>query len=79
MGRTNKLVDGCYSFWQGGLFSLLQRMAPELLRQTGNPYPLSNTLSPMVVPSFPSEHPVDLAKQAEQASSKAQVIFPLNE
>uniref|UniRef100_A0A6B2L6D9 Protein farnesyltransferase subunit beta n=1 Tax=Arcella intermedia TaxID=1963864 RepID=A0A6B2L6D9_9EUKA len=22
-GRTNKLVDGCYSFWQGGLFALL--------------------------------------------------------
>ncbi|KAJ3058053.1 hypothetical protein HK102_010715, partial [Quaeritorhiza haematococci] len=24
-GRTNKLVDGCYSFWQGGLFALLER------------------------------------------------------
>jgi protein farnesyltransferase subunit beta len=23
MGRTCKLVDGCYSFWQGGLFPLL--------------------------------------------------------
>ena len=22
-GRTNKLVDGCYSFWQGGLLPLL--------------------------------------------------------
>ena len=22
-GRTNKLVDGCYSFWQGGTFPLL--------------------------------------------------------
>jgi protein farnesyltransferase subunit beta len=22
-GRTNKLVDGCYSFWVGGLFPLL--------------------------------------------------------
>lgn len=32
-GRTNKLVDGCYSFWQGGLFPLLQRVAPEALRQ----------------------------------------------
>eukprot|EP00884_Botryococcus_braunii_P010891 jgi/Botrbrau1/19803/Bobra.0124s0049.3 len=37
MGRTNKLVDGCYSFWQAGLFPLLQRLQPELLRQTGNP------------------------------------------
>ncbi|CAL2269547.1 unnamed protein product [Prunus armeniaca] len=24
-GRTNKLVDCCYSFWQGGTFALLQR------------------------------------------------------
>ncbi|KAI9102487.1 terpenoid cyclases/protein prenyltransferase alpha-alpha toroid [Phlyctochytrium arcticum] len=23
-GRTNKLVDGCYSFWQGGSFPLLE-------------------------------------------------------
>tara|TARA_R110002050_G_scaffold192667_1_gene327597 strand:+ start:669 stop:941 length:273 start_codon:yes stop_codon:yes gene_type:complete len=22
-GRTNKLVDGCYSFWQGALFPML--------------------------------------------------------
>ena len=25
-GRTNKLVDGCYSFWQGGIFPILQNM-----------------------------------------------------
>lgn len=37
MGRTNKLVDGCYSFWQAGLFPLIQRLQPQLLRQTGNP------------------------------------------
>ena len=30
-GRTNKLVDGCYSFWQGGVFPLLY-MA---LKETG--------------------------------------------
>lgn len=23
-GRTNKLVDGCYSWWNGGLFQMLQ-------------------------------------------------------
>jgi protein farnesyltransferase subunit beta len=32
-GRTNKLVDGCYSFWQGGVFPLLQ----ELLLQGQQP------------------------------------------
>ncbi|KAK1440866.1 hypothetical protein QVD17_06698 [Tagetes erecta] len=25
-GRTNKLVDGCYSFWQGGAAVLIQRL-----------------------------------------------------
>ncbi|KXS16907.1 protein farnesyltransferase subunit beta [Gonapodya prolifera JEL478] len=30
-GRTNKLVDGCYSFWQGGAFPLLEKA----LRGTG--------------------------------------------
>eukprot|EP00240_Pyramimonas_obovata_P005810 CAMPEP_0118940664 /NCGR_PEP_ID=MMETSP1169-20130426/31998_1 /TAXON_ID=36882 /ORGANISM="Pyramimonas obovata, Strain CCMP722" /LENGTH=342 /DNA_ID=CAMNT_0006885215 /DNA_START=111 /DNA_END=1135 /DNA_ORIENTATION=- len=30
MGRTNKLVDGCYSFWMGGLFPLLRRLLPPL-------------------------------------------------
>ncbi|KAJ0905762.1 putative protein farnesyltransferase [Helianthus annuus] len=25
-GRTNKLVDGCYSFWQGGAAALIQRL-----------------------------------------------------
>ncbi|XP_012259865.2 protein farnesyltransferase subunit beta [Athalia rosae] len=29
-GRTNKLVDGCYSFWQGGTFPLLHSILSEL-------------------------------------------------
>lgn len=28
-GRTNKLVDGCYSFWQGGAFPLLNALLSE--------------------------------------------------
>ncbi|KAG2423411.1 hypothetical protein HXX76_015376 [Chlamydomonas incerta] len=31
-GRTNKLVDGCYSFWQGGVFPLLAMLPPSALR-----------------------------------------------
>lgn len=31
-GRTNKLVDGCYSFWVGGVFPLLDF----LLRKQGD-------------------------------------------
>lgn len=26
-GRTNKLVDGCYSYWMGGIFYILSRQA----------------------------------------------------
>lgn len=25
-GRTNKLVDGCYSFWQGGAFPIVHKI-----------------------------------------------------
>ena len=28
-GRTNKLVDGCYSFWQGGVYPLLESVLDE--------------------------------------------------
>ena len=28
MGRTNKLVDGCYSFWQGAVFPILASHSP---------------------------------------------------
>lgn len=38
MGRTNKLVDGCYSFWQGGIFPLLTMLMPDYLAQTRIPH-----------------------------------------
>ena len=28
-GRTNKLVDSCYNFWQGGSFPIIQNLVPE--------------------------------------------------
>jgi len=37
-GRTNKLVDGCYSWWCGGSFSLL-----ESLGVSGSPFSELNT------------------------------------
>jgi hypothetical protein len=33
-GRTNKLADGCYSFWQGALFPLLATAATPSLIST---------------------------------------------
>jgi len=29
MGRTNKLVDGCYSYWQGGLYNVRAALPPQ--------------------------------------------------
>ncbi|KAL0537002.1 hypothetical protein IC582_025970 [Cucumis melo] len=37
-GRTNKLVDGCYSFWQGGVCSLLKRLSLDIDEQSVQPY-----------------------------------------
>ena len=34
-GRTNKLVDGCYSWWVGGLFPLLDDIMGEPLALKG--------------------------------------------
>jgi len=45
MGRTNKLVDGCYSFWQGGVFPLLQKLMPDYLAQCSIPHTPSSSSS----------------------------------
>uniref|UniRef100_A0A9I9ELF7 Prenyltransferase alpha-alpha toroid domain-containing protein n=1 Tax=Cucumis melo TaxID=3656 RepID=A0A9I9ELF7_CUCME len=37
-GRTNKLVDGCYSFWQGAVCSLLKRLSLDIDEQSVQPY-----------------------------------------
>lgn len=31
-GRTNKLVDGCYSWWVGGSFALLEALGVGISR-----------------------------------------------
>ncbi|PIM99780.1 Protein geranylgeranyltransferase Type I, beta subunit [Handroanthus impetiginosus] len=36
-GRTNKLVDGCYSFWQGGVAAIVQRLHLMVNEQLGLP------------------------------------------
>lgn len=35
-GRTNKLVDGCYSFWQGGAMAVLDEWDRELTEMKGS-------------------------------------------
>ncbi|BDA44635.1 probable protein farnesyltransferase subunit beta [Coccomyxa sp. Obi] len=75
MGRTNKLVDGCYSFWQGGLFPLLQRVWPQYLLQSGVPRG-PPPQAPIAIPPLPplgALGPLEQA-QAETARLKASLL-----
>lgn len=36
-GRTNKLADGCYTFWQGSIPALLRRVGADIMRQSPVP------------------------------------------
>ena len=67
MGRTNKLVDGCYSFWQGALFPLLQQVWPQYVQQSGIPRD-PRPQQPIVIPPLP---PLDAPQgPLEQAQSE---------
>eukprot|EP00249_Psilotum_nudum_P009926 c22236_g2_i1 orf=287-1906(+) len=49
-GRANKLVDGCYSFWQGGLFPLIQRLSQHAMsQQTAHCYTSENILRDITI------------------------------
>ena len=84
MGRTNKLVDGCYSYWQGALLPLLQQLGPELLQQMGLPETMPESTpdessgpaaDPIIVPSFPSKKPAGPVEQAQDAIDRCQVHY----
>lgn len=67
MGRTNKLVDGCYSFWQGSLFALLRRHSAATSSQAGIPR------APQAEPAEAPSSPDQLLAKAQQAADDAQV------
>lgn len=82
MGRTNKLVDGCYSYWQGALLPLLHQLGPQLLQQMGLSASMPEVTpelaaelakEPIVVPSFPSRKPASPLQQAQDAIDRCQV------
>lgn len=84
MGRTNKLVDGCYSFWQGGLFALLQQLGPEYLRQSSIPGSIHeqtdsaqnadvNSDETLFIPSLPAFQAQGLEGQAMSTMQHAKV------
>ena len=73
MGRTNKLVDGCYSYWHGALFPLLQQLWPLYVQQLGLPHapqPESAPLPDAAMESF-SLPPLAAQAPAEQADAEA--------
>ena len=72
MGRTNKLVDGCYSFWQGALFPLLQRVWPQYLLQAGIPAGMAAVDDAPFLPSLdiPPLPPLAAQHPAEQAAAE---------
>ncbi|EFJ52997.1 hypothetical protein VOLCADRAFT_85812 [Volvox carteri f. nagariensis] len=67
-GRTNKLVDGCYSFWQGGIFPLLAQLPLSALR----PPPVPAAQAPREVlqtppaPMMTASPPFELAFSSPQ-------------
>lgn len=55
-GRTNKLVDGCYSFWVGALLPLLQYAQDTVAQQS------STSATPSLQLAIPMFHPLQLQK-----------------
>jgi protein farnesyltransferase subunit beta len=53
-GRTNKLVDGCYSWWQGGVMPLLAAERQLLIRQALAVGPPVEGDADLQVPALPS-------------------------
>eukprot|EP00879_Flechtneria_rotunda_P024781 GHRR01026293.1.p1 GENE.GHRR01026293.1~~GHRR01026293.1.p1 ORF type:complete len:388 (+),score=182.41 GHRR01026293.1:162-1325(+) len=77
-GRTNKLVDGCYSFWQGGVFPLLQQLLAtgEQHRQQQQ-VPAVSRSSPTYPPLTPPSSWQQQEQQPQQQCSQEIVVPPL--
>ncbi|KAK9272849.1 hypothetical protein L1049_003227 [Liquidambar formosana] len=62
-GRTNKLVDGCYSFWQGGAFALIQTLDSSIIQQffldAGGDCPTDSTETAATSDLSEGEHGLD--------------------
>ena len=80
-GRTNKLVDGCYTFWQGALVAAL---APAYALQVGPQPPpggadsarrLAERVALRPLPPIPAGGP---ATQAQEAQTRAGQCVPVD-
>lgn len=72
-GRTNKLVDGCYSFWVGALFPLLHALLQAPNHTFSSPPPAGDSSTAAAAAASPSPTPADAA--ASSGSSPVTVDF----
>eukprot|EP00775_Hariotina_reticulata_P002241 gene2241-2553_t len=70
-GRTNKLVDGCYSFWQGGMFPLLQELIASNQQQQLVPDSLNASCKAVTYP--PNAQPAAWLQQAQEPGPPLEV------
>ncbi|CAI6000663.1 unnamed protein product [Closterium sp. NIES-64] len=68
-GRSNKLVDACYSLWQGGLFPLLALCSSSHTRPTGD---ASSAQQPSKVSSVPRTEGAGGEQQGMQADNNGE-------
>ncbi|XP_055805935.1 protein farnesyltransferase subunit beta isoform X3 [Solanum dulcamara] len=74
-GRTNKLVDGCYSFWQGAVVFLVQRLNLVVHEQLG----LSNDLDTESADDSSESELSDEKENLKGSSSHVQENCPLGQ
>ncbi|XP_030469966.2 LOW QUALITY PROTEIN: protein farnesyltransferase subunit beta [Syzygium oleosum] len=71
-GRANKLVDGCYSFWQGGACALLQKLRPFGLSEGGGDESTDSIDSSLSAASNLSEQENNLESASPQVDGTCQ-------
>lgn len=76
-GRTNKLVDGCYSFWQGGVFAVLKRLLSTSVGEDSNSESQQPVSSMDVSKGEGSDSDSDQSDEHDASSSGPANIEPL--
>ncbi|KXZ51883.1 hypothetical protein GPECTOR_11g318 [Gonium pectorale] len=73
-GRTNKLVDGCYSFWQGGVFPLIASLPQAALQPPRVPASSApaGELEVLAGPMVASSPPFELVRARGRAEEEMQ-------
>ncbi|KAL5228190.1 hypothetical protein ABZP36_016455 [Zizania latifolia] len=76
-GRTNKLVDGCYSFWQGAAVALTQKLMTAVEEQLKSSYSSKRPPGDDACGTISSTEAVHYAKFGSDFIKKSNQIGPL--